>query len=97
MKKVFISLPMNGMTTAEFVDALSKARSDAKAKAGGEAEICDSYCEDFEADAKVHIAKNMALMAGADAAYFADGWKKCPACKAEHTFAENMGIKIVRD
>lgn len=35
------------------------------------------------------------LLATADVAYFASGWKNARGCKIEHICAEQYGIKIV--
>lgn len=96
--KVFISQPMLNQTTAEFFKTREKIITDLDMKKGsGNYEILDSYCEDFESDNRQHIAKNISLISEADAAYFSDGWKKCPACKAERTYTDLYGIEIIKE
>ena len=41
------------------------------------------------------LGRSLELLATADVAYFASGWKNARGCKIEHICAEQYGINIV--
>ena len=102
MVKVFISQPMNGKSEEEIQRTREKAiasiRKDLK-DFGEEAEVLESYFEDYNPDAGCvplkYLAKSIELLADADWACFADDWEHARGCRIEHACALSYGIPIV--
>lgn len=86
MKKIFISQPMRGKTGEEIRAEREKAVEVVKAFVNDEVEVLDSYFDDFDVDGNPleYLAKSIALLAKADVAYFAKGWKDARGCRIEH-------------
>ena len=97
MKKIFISQPMKDKTDEFILAEREKSIETAKNYLGEEVEIIDSFIQNAPHDAKPlwFLGKSLELMAGADVAIFASGWKNARGCKIEHTCAEEYGIKII--
>lgn len=94
MKKLFISQPMRGKTDEEIKAERAKAIEAASELVGEPVEVIDSFFEKAPVDAKPlwFLGKSLELLAGADIAYFAEGWKDARGCRIEHTCAVEYNI-----
>lgn len=97
MKKLFISQPMKGKTDEEILREREDAILFAKKMFGEEIEVIDTFYRDFSADAKPleYLARSIKDLAGADLAYFAEGWEDARGCRIEKECAEQYGIRSV--
>ncbi len=97
MKNVFISQPMRGKTGEEIRAEREKAVEAVKAVVNDEVEVLDSYFDDFDVDGNPleYLAKSIALLAKADVAYFAKGWKDARGCRIEHICAVEYAIDSI--
>lgn len=94
MKKIFISQPMKGKADEEILEERKKAIKSAEKMVGEPVEVIDSFFQNAPADAKPlwFLGKSLELLAGADVAYFAEGWQDARGCRIEHTCAVEYGI-----
>ena len=94
MKKLFISQPMKGKTDEEILEERKKAIKSAEKMVGEPVEVIDSFFQNAPADAKPlwFLGKSLELLAGADVAYFAEGWQDARGCRIEHTCAVEYSI-----
>lgn len=94
MKKLFISQPMKGKADEEILEERKKAIKSAEKMVGEPMEVIDSFFQNAPADAKPlwFLGKSLELLAGADVAYFAEGWQDARGCGIEHTCAVEYGI-----
>ena len=85
---------MRGKTDEEIKAERAKAIQSAEELLGEPVEVIDSFFENAPADAKPlwFLGKSLELLAGADIAYFAFGWKDARGCRIEHTCAVEYGI-----
>lgn len=99
MKKLFISQPMRGKTDEEILAERKKAIEMAEKMIGKPVEVIDSFFEKAPVNAKPlwFLGKSLELLADADVAYFAPGWKDARGCKIEHTCAVEYGIPVIED
>ena len=99
MKRLFVSQPMRGKTDEEIKAERAKAIQSAEELLGEPAEVIDSFFEKSPADAKPlwFLGKSLELLAGADIAYFASGWKDARGCRIEHTCAVEYGIARIEE
>lgn len=99
MKSVFISQPMRGKTGEEIRAEREKAVEVVKAVVNDEVEVLDSYFDDFDVDGNPleYLAKSIALLAKADVAYFAKGWKDARGCRIEHICAVEYAIDRIEE
>lgn len=98
MKKLFISQPMRDKTDEEIKAERVKIIKEVVDRFG-QVEVIDSFFESAPHDARPlwFLGKSLELLATADIAYFADGWKDYRGCKLEHECAMQYGIEIVAD
>lgn len=97
MKKVFISQPMRGKTGEEIRAEREKAVEAVKAFVNDEVEVLDSYFDDFDGNPLEYLAKSIELLAKADVAYFAKGWKDARGCRIEHICAVEYAIDRIEE
>lgn len=99
MKKIFISQPMNGKTDKEILEQREIAIAAAEHFLGEPVEEIKSFFEDYNPENGCiplkYLAKSIDLLADADVAYFAPGWKEARGCKIEHECAEAYRISII--
>lgn len=99
MKKLFISQPMRGKTDEEIKAERVKAIQKAEEIVGEPVEVIDSFFE--KAPVKVKplwfLGKSLELLADAELAYFAPGWKEARGCRIEHTCAIEYDIVCIDD
>lgn len=97
MKKIFISQPMRGKTSEEIRAEREKAVEVVKAFVNDEVEVLDSYFDDFDGNPLEYLAKSIELLAKADIAYFAKGWKDARGCRIEHICAVEYAIDRIEE
>lgn len=97
MKKLFISQPMRGKTDEEIKTERVKAIEAASELMGEPMEVIDSFFEKAPVNAKPlwFLGKSLELLADADVAYFAPGWKDARGCKIEHACAVEYNINRI--
>ena len=97
MKKLFISQPMNGKTDEEILATREMAIKSAEEMLGEPVEVIDSFFQSAPADARPlwFLGKSLELLATADVAYFAEGWKDARGCSIEHECAVEYGIDTI--
>lgn len=97
MKKIFISQPMRGKTSEEIRAEREKAVEVVKVFVNDEVEVLDSYFDDFDGNPLEYLAKSIELLAKADIAYFAKGWKDARGCRIEHICAVEYTIDRIEE
>lgn len=97
MKKLFISQPMNGKTDKEILEERDAAITAARLALGEDVEVLDSFFKGAPADAKPlwFLGESLKMLAGADIACFAPGWKDARGCAIEHACALHYGIRHI--
>ena len=98
MKKVFISQPMRGKTENEILMERNRIIEEIQTSIGDH-EVLDTYFDDFGPGAKPlqYLAKSLWMLADADCAYFAPGWKDARGCRIEYDCAIAYGITVLKD
>ena len=93
MKKLFISQPMRGKTDEEILAERADAVQAARDALGEEVEVIDSFFGTSDmSHALEYLGESLKLLAKADIAYFAPGWRDARGCKIEHVCADAYGI-----
>lgn len=97
--KVFISQPMEGKTNEEIKAERNRLIGKVRALYGDDIEIIDSFFENAPADARPlwFLGKSLELLATADVAAFARGWRDARGCRIENICAIEYGIEVVED
>lgn len=97
MKKLFISQPMRGKTDEEILNERDLAVYAAIEELDEEVEVIESFFQGAPADAKPlwFLGKSLEMLAEADVAYFAPGWKDARGCRIEHMSAVEYGIPVI--
>lgn len=98
--RLFISQPMRGKSDEEIESEREKLVEIAEAVyfGRGEVEVIDSFFKggiDVPADAKAplyYLSKSLELLATADVAIFAKGWREARGCRIEHECADGYGV-----
>ena len=101
MKKVFISQPMNGLSDLQI--SKDKARVIEglynKGYKSNEMTIIDTYIEENAPDnvnnGLWYLGKSLELLADADIAVFAKGWRNARGCLIEFKCAKEYGISYI--
>lgn len=102
MKKLFISLPMNGRSEEEIKTKMGEYKRLADAILGEETELIDSYFEGFDINKDdvnapiYYLGKSIQKMAEADFVVFGKGWVEARGCKIEYKVAETYNIPMLR-
>lgn len=93
--RVFISMPMRGKTNEqihyEMLDLTIRLE-------GVGYEVADSIVTDGDGARNLplyYLSKSIEVMAGCDAAFFAEGWEHASGCRIEHEAAVNYGLEII--
>lgn len=93
MKKLFISQPMRGKTDETILAERSNAIQAVTDSLGEPVEVIDSFFGTSNMSHPLeYLGESLKLLATADIAYFACGWRKARGCKIEHACAEAYGI-----
>lgn len=99
MKKVFISMPMNGFTESEIREKLKEQQQVVRdiTQLGG-LEFIDTFIEEaapFGTSVLWYLGESIKRLSEANIAYFAPGWKDARGCVIEHECASKYGIHII--
>ena len=100
MKKLFVSLPMNGKDDVEIRRSMLDRHKVAELIAGEDLELIPSLLTGKEFDdlsPLEMLSISLNLMAKADYVYFVDGWQNARGCSIEHTCAKEYGLNILKD
>ena len=93
MKKLLISQPMRSKTDEEILAERADAVQAAQDALGEEVEVIDSFFGTSDmSHALEYLGESLKLLAKADIAYFAPGWRDARGCKIEHACADAYGI-----
>ncbi len=98
MKKLFISQPMDGKTNEEILKVREEAIQEAKCIFGDEkVTVIDSFIKNAPHDANPlwYLGQSILLLATADAAFFAKGWRNTRGCVIENVCANEYGILTI--
>lgn len=93
--KLFISQPMNGLTSKEILEERERIRKDVESRFSGNIELIDSFFgEAFAKNADnaanppvYYLGASIQKLANADIAWFGKGWDTARGCKIEHHVA----------
>lgn len=101
--RLFISQPMRGKTDEEIQREREKAVNQARKllKENEEVEVIDSLIKEeapacATASGLWYLGKSLELLATADLAYFARGWKEARGCQIEYKCAKEYGVKTIQ-
>jgi hypothetical protein len=101
MKKVFISQPMNGLTDLQ-IDKDRARVIDGLYDIGyspDEITIIDTFIKDNAPDnvnsGLWYLGKSLEMLADADIAVFAKGWKNAKGCRIEFKCAKDYGLSYI--
>ena len=101
MKKVFISMPMNGKTDEEIVKEFKSIKKRVLELFDG-CQVIDSVFSNFDLDNNAntpihYLGRSIELLADADIVYFAKGWEKARGCLIEYQVAKTYGKTYVEE
>lgn len=98
--KVFISQPMRDKTKYEILKERETAIKMIKKKYGKDAEIIESYFDEYNPDKGCiplkYLSKSIELLADAHIAYFCKGWDEYRGCRIEYLCAKSYDITIMK-
>ena len=96
MHKLFISLPMAGLSQDEIKKAFTEAKAEAERIMGFEMEVLDTLFDLPEGTHPlVYLGESIRKMAEANVVYFHIGWKQARGCFVEHIAAMKYGKYII--
>lgn len=97
MKKLFVSVPMNGRSDEEIKADIENAAKNAEKLVGEPLEVIDSFFKGAPHNAKPlwFLGESLKLLSGADYAVFTTGWRLARGCRIEYECAEKYGIPII--
>lgn len=99
MKKLFVSMPMAGMTDEEIKDKLLVHKMNLERLMSTKFELINTCITEMPDDGINHgvwyLGKSITLMSQADLVYFVDGWNESRGCRLEHLIAEDYGVECV--
>ena len=100
MLKLFVSLPMNGLTESSIRKRLEWCHQYVQSKIGDEVEVIDTYItekipDDVKNEGVWFMAKSIELLATADIVYFDHGWERARGCRFEHELALKYGLNVL--
>ena len=101
MKKVFISMPMNGKTDEEIVKEFKSTKKRVLELFDG-CQVIDSVFSNFDLDNNAntpiyYLGRSIELLADADVVYFAKGWEQARGCLIEYQIAKTYGKTYVEE
>lgn len=97
MPKLFISMPMRGLTEDEIRTGMNEAKEEAERIMGQPLELLETVRNDFSEDTHplVYLGEALKKMAEADVVYFHLGWKQARGCFVEHIAAVKYGKHVI--
>lgn len=101
MKKLFVSLPMRGLSEREIRKRMNYLKSLVELELGEEVILIDTFIKDEPDSEEINdvglyfLGESIAEMAYADIVIFANDWMKARGCKVEYKAATEYGLKIL--
>ena len=95
MVRLFISQPMRDRSDEEIAAEREFAKLAAERTLKEEVEVIDSFLQSGDMKPLEYLGESLKLLAGADWAWFCDGWDEARRCKIENTCAREYGIPII--
>lgn len=100
MRRLFVSLPMNGLSEEEIRKTMAECKKDAEKFLGEEFELLNSYITvDPNTNVKhvglYYLGISLEIMARADLIYFAKGWENARGCRVEREAAVRYGLPMI--
>lgn len=96
MLKLFISLPMNGLSEDKIKSNMIEAKAEAERIMGQPMELLDTLFDFREGTHPlVYLGESLKKMAEANVVYFHLGWKQARGCFVEHIAAVKYGKYII--
>ncbi len=102
MKKLFISLPMNGRSEEEIQAKMAEYKKLTERVVKEETALINTCFEDFDINKDdlnafiYYFEKSIQKMAEADFVLFDDSWRESGRCKAEYVIAQVYNIPMIR-
>lgn len=99
-KKVFISMPMQGLDISEInkkKDEILEELGTDKYRDVSRFPEGFSLQDEYETPDLVWLGMSLQYMADADCVYFASGWHRARGCRIEHECALRYGVHIIHD
>lgn len=96
MKKVFISIPMNGKSDSQIHSEMNDIKNKLS-EMYDDYEILDSFITETYDSPLMYLAKSIETLSKADVAFFAKGWESARGCMIERLCCEQYGIPIIED
>lgn len=102
MKKLFISLPMAGVSEEEIRKRIAEYKENAEYLMGEELELIDTFIvngpdENIKDPGLWYLGKSIMMMAEADVVYFGRGWRSARGCIVEYEAAYRYKILRIED
>lgn len=99
MKRIFISMPMNGFTRKENISSLKIYQKRIERKLGEKIKLTNRVCA--ERQLRKHgalwcLGKSIQQLSKADVVCFVDGWEYARGCKIEHKVAKEYHKDILK-
>lgn len=99
MRKLFISMPMRGLSTEEIKKKMLENKKLVEEILGEDLYLIDSVF-DTAPGGFINIpvwclGESLKKLAQADIVFFADGWKDARGCKIEHEVAKQYSIPMI--
>lgn len=96
MLKLFISMPMNGLSDDEIKANMAEAKAEAERIMGQPMELLETVFDFYEdVHPLVYLGESLKKMAEANVVYFHLGWKQARGCFVEHIAAVKYGKYII--
>lgn len=99
MKKVFISVGMNGRSDADVVSDIARAILNICEQYGPRVEIVDNWdCEGPDNVGRLwYLGEAVKKLDGCDTCYFVKGWENHKGCLIEMEICKLYGIEIIEE
>lgn len=101
MKKLFVSLPMRGLSEREIKKRMNYLKSLVELELEEEVILIDTFIKDEPDSEEINnvglyfLGESIKELAYADIVIFANGWMKARGCKVEYKAAVEYGVKIL--
>ena len=95
MIKLFISQPMRGRSDDEIIAEREYVKLAAERLLKEDVVVIDSFFQGGDMRPLEYLGESLKLLAGADWAWFCEGWGQARGCKIENTCAREYGIPIL--
>ncbi len=95
MIKLFISQPMRGRSDEEISTEREYVKLAAERISKEEVMVIDSFFQGDDMKPLEYLGESLKLLAGADWAWFCDGWEQNRGCRIENQCAREYGIPML--